>query len=306
MDFDKEFKIRRKEYPGHDKGLQVKETDGVVTLAAPLLEEQTWLRHGFSTRLGGVSEGDCYSMNLGFGRESNEENVRENYRRIAGAVGFKPEDMVFTYQTHTNVVRKVTEDDRGKGFARPRDYQDVDGLITDVLGIALTIFAADCVPLLIADKRLHVIGASHSGWRGTIADIGGETIRRMHEEYGTRAEDCVCVIGPSICGDCYEVSPDVGERFREAYSGALADMVCPVREPDKCSEPTLKYSLNLWEACRQNFLRAGVPEEQILMTDICTCCNPELLFSHRASQGKRGALAAFLQIQGQSVSDARR
>ena len=288
-------------------------------LTFPLLEAQNgWLTHGFSTRLGGVSRGSVSSMNLSFAREKeslkaaakrsdpgrdsfeneirkSEENVRENYRRMGRTIGFDPESLVLSYQTHTANVRRVTQNDRGKGFRRERDYRDVDGLMTDVPGLTLTIFSADCVPLFLADPVHRVIAASHSGWRGTVLDIGGETVRAMQREYRTRPEDIIACIGPSICMDCYEVSEDVINRFREVYRPKLwPKLFCE----KKTGGTEKKFQLNLQEACRQNFLRAGVHGENISMPDLCTRCCSDFLYSHRAAGSTdHGLLAGFISIR---------
>ena len=151
-------------------------------LEYPLLRETGIVRHGFSTRLGGVSEGFYASLNLSFDRGDREECVRENFRRIGEALGVRCEDMVLSRQTHTTNVRIVTEADRGKGITRERDYTDVDGLVTNVPGICLVTSYADCVPLYFVDPVKKVIGLSHSGWRGTVGKIGKKTILLMQEK----------------------------------------------------------------------------------------------------------------------------
>ena len=198
--------------------MNVKEAGEVPYLTYPAFEKLEGIIHGFSTRLGGVSRGIYSSMNLSFTRGDEEEAVKENYRRIAQAIGFRTEDIVTSDQTHTANVRKVTEADRGKGITVPRDYQDVDGMVTNVPGLILATFYADCVPLYFADPVKRVIGLSHSGWRGTVAKIGKVTVEKMKEEYGCHPEDILAAIGPSICQDCYEVSEDVIEEFKTAFA----------------------------------------------------------------------------------------
>lgn len=270
--------------------MNVKEAGEVTYLTYPAFEKLEGIIHGFSTRLGGVSRGIYSSMNLSFTRGDEEEAVKENYRRIAQAIGFRTDDIATSDQTHTANVRKVTEADRGKGITVPRDYQDVDGMVTNVPGLVLTTFYADCVPLYFADPVKRVIGLSHSGWRGTVAKIGKVTVEKMKEEYGCHPEDILAAIGPSICQDCYEVSEDVIEEFKTAFAGEYQERLYYKKKNGK-------YQLNLWETNRLIFLEAGIPEANISMPGICTCCNPEFLFSHRASHGKRGNLAAFLGLK---------
>ena len=163
-------------------------------------------------------------------------------------------------------------------------------MITNEPGIVLSTFYADCVPLFIVDPVKKAIGLSHSGWRGTVEKMGKVTIQKMTEEYGSNPEDIIAAIGPSICVDCYEVSMDVADAFKEAFKEAdnLEQIVIP-----KSNE---KAQLDLWQANLAVFLEAGVKRENIILPDICTACNKELLFSHRASNGKRGNLGAFLML----------
>ena len=270
--------------------MNVRKNKGVTYLTWPEFEKIPGFVHGFSTRLGGVSEGIYSSMNLSFTRGDKEEAVRENYNRISAALGFSPEDIVTSDQTHTANVRVITAEDRGNGITKPRPYTDVDGMITNVSGLVLATFYADCVPLYFADPVHKAVGLSHSGWRGTAAGIGAVTVKELQKHYGTRPEDIYAAIGPSICQDCYEVSEDVILEFQKTFSRELWKDIFYRKENGK-------YQLNLWEANRQILLGAGVLPEHISMPNLCTCCNPEFLYSHRASQGKRGNLGAFLGIK---------
>ena len=283
--------VIRKSGAPEGKRTTLHEKNGVCYLTFESLEREVWLSHAFSTRLGGVSEGTESTLNLGFSREENRDNVMENFRRFGEASGMPLEHMVMSYQTHTPNIRRMTAGDIGKGFFRDRDYADVDGMITDEKGVCLVTSFADCVPLMAADPVSRAIGSAHSGWKGTMADVGGELIRAMQASFGTRPEDVIAVIGPSICQDCYEVSADVIENAKERYADReeIWDRLWYAKENGK-------YQLNLWECCRENFLEAGVAPDHIQMPDLCTCCNPQLLFSHRASKGRHGNLAALMEI----------
>ena len=270
--------------------MNVRKNKGVTYLTWPEFEKIPGFVHGFSTRLGGVSEGIYSSMNMSFTRGDKEEAVRENYNRISAALGFSPEDIVTSDQTHTANVRVITAEDRGNGITKPRPYTDVDGMITNVPGLVLATFYADCVPLYFADPVHKAVGLSHSGWRGTAAGIGAVTVKELQKHYGTRPEDIYAAVGPSICQDCYEVSEDVILEFQKTFSRELWKDIFYRKENGK-------YQLNLWEANRQILLGAGILPEHISMPNLCTCCNPEFLYSHRASQGKRGNLGAFLGIK---------
>ena len=255
-------------------------------LTFPLLEKTGAVRHLFSTRIGGVSEGEYASMNFSIARGDREEAVLENYKRIAGILGCDINDMVASHQTHTTNIRKVTGADRGKGISRERDYENVDGLMTDEPGIVLVTYYADCVPLYFVDPVHRAIGLAHSGWRGTAERMGECMVRAMQDAFGSRPEELYAAIGPSICRDCYEVSEDVALRF--------ADMGEAVLLPGKAPG---KYQLDLWLANERILEQAGIPGKQIAVTDRCTCHNSEFLFSHRASGGKRGNLGAFLMLK---------
>ena len=261
----------------------------VPLLKYPLLEKTGMVEHCFSTRMGGVSEGIFSSMNLSFTRGDDREAVETNFHRIAEAMGVPFEKMVFTDQTHTTCVRKVTGADAGKGLLRERDYRDVDGLITDEAGLVLCAFFADCVPLYFVDPVHRAIGLSHSGWRGTVKRMGEKTVQALKDAYGTRPEDLICAIGPSICVDCYEVSADVADAFCAAFPGREKEIL-----RDKGNG---KYQLDLWRANELILSDAGVRPEHIATTNLFTCCNDRYLFSHRASHGKRGNLGAFLMLR---------
>lgn len=266
------------------------EKNGVRYLQFPALIETGVCRHLFSTRMGGVSKGHLGTMNLSYSRGDEKENVDENFRRIADVLDCSMEDFVLSHQTHTTNVKVVTAQDKGRGIVKELGYTDIDGLVTNEPGIVLSTFYADCVPLFLVDPVKKAIGLSHSGWRGTVEKMGKVTIQKMTQEYGSDPKDIIAAIGPSICVDCYEVSMDVADAFREAFKEAdnLEQIVIP-----KSRE---KAQLNLWEANLAVFLEAGVKKENIILPDICTACNKELLFSHRASNGKRGNLGAFLML----------
>ena len=230
-----------------------RELDGMEYLVFPALEETGMVRHMFGTRVGGVSEGKYATVNFSYTLGDRPECVDENYRRAA---------------------RILTRD----GDIGP--------------GLVLTTFHADCPPVYIVDPVRRAIGLAHSGWKGTIGEISRCTLERMTEEYGTRPEDCICAIGPSICQDCYEVSSDVADRFREQYRERVWDF--DILQSGKMPG---KYQLGLWKAIRMILLDCGVLPEHISVTDICTKCNCGYLYSHRITGFERGNMAAFLSIR---------
>ena len=280
-------------YKNEEQILQENQVGEVLFLTYPILDQTGIVKHGFSTRIGGVSEGYLGSMNLSFTRGDKEEAVRENYMRMAKALRVDADSFVFSQQTHTTNVRAVSFQDKGRGLLTPLTYQDVDGLITNVPGLTLTTFYADCVPLYFVDPVHKAIGLSHSGWRGTVGRMGAVTLQRMQEEYGTDPANVIAAIGPSICQDCYEVSEDVIQEFQNTFEPKFHKQLFYRKENGK-------YQLNLWAANEIVLTEAGVPREQIAITNVCTCCNGDKLFSHRASQGRRGNLAAFLALKEES------
>ena len=251
-----------------------------------------FIAHGFSTRLGGVSTGMFSSLNLGSGSSvyhDSFDNIKENFIRITESIGVEPDSLVISDQVHKTVVRLVNNNDRGKGFTVPRDYKEIDGLITNTPNVTLVTKYADCVPLFFVDPVKKAIGLSHSGWKGTVGRIGQITVYEMGRAFDSNPKDIIAVIGPSICADCYEVGEEVAVKFMDAF-------------PDNTSAILLKndkgrYQLNLWEANRRVLLDAGLSDEHIHISKVCTSCNHELLFSHRKTGGKRGSLAAFLAIK---------
>lgn len=268
-----------------------RETEGMVFpyLYYPLLEETGMVSHCFTTRKGGVSKGMFESLNLSFTRGDVREDVEENFRRTARMLGADLQDFVLSHQTHTTNVKRVGKGDAGKGVTKAQDFSDVDGLITNEPGLVLATLYADCVPLYFVDPVHRAIGLSHSGWRGTVQRMGKVTLEAMEQEFHTKPEEVLCAIGPSICRKCYEVGKDVAAEFEQEFS----DQAEAILE-DKGDG---KYQLDLWRANEIVLLEAGVKQEHLAKTTICTCCNDKLLFSHRASQGRRGNLGAFLCLK---------
>lgn len=263
--------------------------DGVGFLTFPPLSQLDFINHAFSTRIGGVSKGEFKSMNLSFGRGDSDENVKQNYKIFCSAADFDYNSLVCSAQDHNTFVRAVTKEQCGIGIERPRDMQSVDGLMTDEAGVTLVTYFADCTPLIFADPVKRVIASSHAGWRGTANRIGKATVEAMCEKYGCDPTDIVSVVGPNIGGCCYEVDTPVYERF-----ASMTDLV-PATFTHSLGHG--KYIVDLKEVNRRILLSAGLQEENVFVSDICTRCNSGLLFSHRASGGKRGGLAAFISIK---------
>ncbi len=294
MPFNIRFNIREDNmekmiYKNNSHSTIWNEKNGVCYITFPKLAKAGVL-HGMSTRIGGVSKGYLGTMNLSYTRGDDRENVDENHRIFAETLGYDEKRLVFSDQVHQTTIRKVTETDCGKGIVRLSDIRETDGLMTNVKNIPMITFYADCVPLLFYDPVHEAIAMAHSGWKGTVARIGKCTLEAMKEAYGTKPEDVIAAVAPSICQQCYEVSQDVAEAFlkefgEEDYAQFSVD------------KGNGKYLLDLQKACYIVLTEAGVLSENIDVTDICTCCNPTLLFSHRASKGQRGNLGVVMMLR---------
>lgn len=269
--------------------------DNVDFLTFNRLNEIPFIRHGFSTKNGGVSKGIFTTMNLSFSRGDEKENVLTNYHRLFNAIGLNLENMVMSDQIHETDIMKIDEaklreiNENSKGL-EDRVCKNMDGLITNIPNVPLVTFYADCVPLYFVDTVNKAIGLSHSGWRGTVKGMGIKTVEAMNREYGSKPEDIVAVVGPSICQECYEVSKEVVDEFHKVYDGRFnVDSIYYEKKDGK-------MQLNLWEANRQILLLAGLKPENIVVSNVCTSCHSDLLFSHRKTNGKRGNLVALLEL----------
>ena len=272
-------------------------------ISFPVFEQFPFIRHGFSTRLGGVSEGIYATMNLSYSRGDDAKCVTKNYERISESIGVDSHSLVASDQVHKTNLKRVGKSDCGKGIYKRRDYSEIDGIYTNEPGVTLVTSYADCVPLLFVDPVKKVIAASHAGWRGTIEKIGPKTVKTMIREYQCDKKDIIVVIGPSICQDCYEVSKDVADQFKAAIDEARHEEMIPNQidyfknmKKDLSFANKEKYQLNLWKANEYFLLEEGLDPKNVVISSVCTCCNADLFHSHRASKGQRGGLCAFLEI----------
>ncbi|HHU78445.1 MAG TPA: peptidoglycan editing factor PgeF [Clostridiales bacterium] len=270
------------------EGFQEQKAGGLVYYTIPAFTQTGLVRHGFSSRLGGVSSGECSSLNLSFHRKDSPENVRENFRLFCSALDIRPEQMVFTHQVHKNRVMAVDETHEGMGWDKASEIRETDGLVTNRSGLALVTFYADCVPLFFLDPVRHVIGLSQAGWRGTASNIARQTLEAMGEHYGTQPGDCLAAIGPSIGSCCFEVDGPVAEAFAAACPDRKEEIIRP-RGKDK-------YDIDLWAVNRYQLQECGVPGENITLAALCTGCNVDVFFSHRREKGRTGSLAALLML----------
>ena len=269
---------------------------GAATLHPPTKNAVTFLPaatlsdggvlHGFSTRLGGVSPAPWDSLNLDDRRGDDIANVQENFRRLCAALDMDVRRAVLSRQVHRDDVRIVTAADAGKGLWTPQDYDSADALVTDVPGLPLVVFSADCNVILLHDPVRRVVGAAHAGWRGTAAGIAGRTVRVMRDTYGCDPADIRAAVGPAIGQCCFETDGDVPDALREALGAE--------------SEPFMAWNGRKWhidlKAVNALWLRkAGV--QHIDVCADCTCCRTDLYWSHRKTGLRRGEQAALIALR---------
>lgn len=259
-----------------------------------LLQNPAWLkipglRHGFSTRVGGVSTGPYASLNLKYPTGHEHESaaaVRENRRRLSAELGFDPAQLVACCQCHGAELQTVTTAEAGRGAFRHEDgLPDSDGMLTATTGLALLIQVADCLPILLVDPVQRVVGAVHAGWRGTEARILARAIARMQREFQSQPTDIQISIGPGIGFEHFEVGPEVAAAF-----SAQVDL----NDPKIARVTGSKYRLNLSEINRRQALTAGIPAAAIHVFEHCTVSQPELFFSFRREAGVTGRLGGLI------------
>ena len=242
--------------------------------------------HCFTTRFGGVSTGIFSSLNLNFSRGDDPALVVENYRRLGAILGFTPEDVVNARQIHSDIVVRVDETNRGK-LAVKGTSPECDALITNTPGLTLYVSTADCTPILLWDSATGAVGAAHAGWRGTAAAIGAKTVEAMTREFGIKPENIRAAIGPNI-GFChFETDADVPEAMVAAFGEEVKPFIRKQGE---------KYYVNLKEINALVLRRAGVTHIEI--SDQCTMCQPNRFWSHRVTNGQRGAQGGIIVCKG--------
>ena len=266
--------------------LNIKEAVGYLTFKK--LEEYSFLKHAFSTRLGGVSEGYFRYMNLIYKDEDKKENVQENRKIFCKAAGIDINTLVKPGLTHSKNVGVAKAENIGSGINDvPPDFKETDGLITNEPRVTLVTSHADCTSIFVLDPNKKAIGLAHAGWRGTVNGIAKEVISKMANEFKCLPSDLICAIGPSICANCYVVKEDVVKEFQKVNFLDINKVILKLNG---------EFHIDLYEANKQVLLESGVKEENIVISDICTMCNSDLLFSHRATKGKRGGMLAMMSL----------
>jgi len=267
----------------------------VLYLTFPAFEEFDFVYHGFSTRLGGVSQGIYSSMNCSLGRGDDDENVILNFKKLCDAIKINPHTLVFSAQTHTSNILEVTKDDCGKGLFLPRTYDNIDGLITKCTDVTLVTFYADCVPIYFVDPVMRVVATAHAGWKGTVSQIARKMIALMKDKFSCDPKDIITGIGPSIGSCCFEVDENTVEEFNILPEHIISG--CIKQRQDPANPDKFKYDIDLQRINKNVFLDAGIINEHINVADLCTKCNSDLLFSHRATNGQRGGMVAIIGMR---------
>lgn len=267
------------------------ETRGTLTIyQSPLLcsQQAHGLRHGFSSRGSGYSTGIYSSLNLGLTSGDCLSAVQQNRQLFAAALEIAPTQVVCGRQVHGTQIARVGKADGGRGFLDAATaLPDTDGLITNERGVALMTLYADCVPVLFYAPGQEVIGVCHCGWRGTVAKLAAKMAHLMQEAYHCNAADILVAIGPSVSRSAYEVDTTVLEQFCQAFS--FAEQLITPTDADH-------GQVDLWEANRLQLLEAGLAEQHIDVSGLCTVQHAQSFFSHRAHQGKTGRNGALLML----------
>lgn len=267
--------------------------NGVIFMTSTLLDAHG-LRHAFSTRHGGVSQGAQASLNLDH-KKDTVENVRQNHLRLAQAVGYAPEAAVSTHQIHSDIIRLAQTADAGLHLNGPTPYE-CDALITNRPGQPLIAYAADCIPILLcalnSQAQPQAVAAVHAGWRGTQADIAAKTVRRLMQEYQIEPANCLAAIGPGIGGCCFSTHADVPQAMRQAFGGAVEQFI----KADAQAQEPEKFLVDLKAINAWRLEQAGLKRANIAISPECTCCLPEKYWSHRFTKGERGGQAAIISL----------
>jgi YfiH family protein len=262
--------------------------NGIIYYAIPSFDKTGIVKTCFTSRIGGVSKNPYNALNLGMNTEDLRENILENFRLLCEGLEISMNDLVFSDQVHGDHIKIVKEEDIGKGILRESDIIGVDALITNVKKIPLVTVYADCLPIFLLDPVKKIIALAHAGWRGTVLKIGKKVVKRMIETFQTNPKDCLAAIGPSIGKCCYEVDEDVINKFNKNFTNIDSFVF---------SKENNKYMLDLWQANKVSLEEIGLLEKNITISNLCTMCNRELLFSYRGDGGITGRMAAIMEIR---------
>ena len=272
----------------HSNVFTLNTKNGISYLTFDKLSAIPFIHHAFSTKLGEGSK-TVHPMDMSFDHDERGA-VTDNYLRFCEAAGFDYSSLVASSQDHNTFVRVVTSAEKGIGISRKKDIESVDALVTIEPGVTLCTYYADCTPIFFVDTVTKAIGLAHAGWRGTVAGIAAKVLDTMQKSFGTDPSDVVCAVGPNIMSCCYEVDEPCAVRFYEL--GLDSDSFVFPKDGGK-------YMVDMLECNRQILVSKGVKPEKITLSDLCTRCGSELLWSHRATCGDRGTMSAFLRVNKQ-------
>lgn len=262
--------------------------ENVIFYTIPQFDSTNLVKHFFTSRNGGISKGDYYSLNLGMNTDDNISNVKTNYEIVAKTLGTDIKNFVLSDQVHKCNIKIVNENDKGKGIVKERDFKEIDGLITNSRNIVLSTVYADCVPIFYLDVVKKVIALAHAGWRGTVNKIAAKVIDEMVINFQCNPKDIFIGIGPSIGSCCYEVDENVIMKFKMNFSNSN-DFIKEISQN--------KWSLDLWHANYSVLLEKGVLKKNITCSSLCTSCNVNTFFSYRKENGNTGRMGAFIMLK---------
>lgn len=274
---------------GAESGFLLDKSSTLPFYSIPAFTASDLVTHGFTTRDGGVSTGSYAALNLGLHVGDDPGKVLENRRRASEALGMELERLVAGQQVHGDQVAVITQEHLGRGGASmDTALAGIDALITNVPGVPLSSYYADCVPLFFLDPANKAVALAHAGWKGTVMGIGAKTVQYMQRYYGSKPQEILVGIGPSVGRCCYQVDRPVMDKLSSSFS-YWQQLVTPLKDE--------KWMLDLWETNRRVLLEAGVEENNITTAAVCTACHSDIFFSYRAASGWTGRMAALIMIK---------
>ncbi len=254
--------------------------DELTFICSPKINELGWVTHAFTTRVGGFSKGVYKHLNLNYELGEDRQIVRKNYQLVINALKIDESRLVENHQVHEDKIKIIN----GLTNFLVEKY---DGFVTDIPGVCLTVKHADCTPVFFVDKVKRCIGTCHSGWRGTVRNIVGKTVKTLAATYGSKPENISVLIGPAICAKCFEVGQEVIEEFRNSGYGYKSTFV---------KKDNGKYLLDLKEVIYNQLLDTGIAKSNIEDVNMCTMCDKEHFYSHRRDGLKRGSHVSFIYL----------
>jgi polyphenol oxidase len=247
--------------------------NGVQFYTCPEIGKLPFIKHFFSTKVGGVSQGDYSSLNLGVYTNDLSENVNNNFSRINNAADMNSDNIMYLFQIHGNEFHVID-----KNNFKNVCGNDGDAIITKDKNISIGVFTADCVPILIVDSVRKVVAVIHAGWKSTYLNIGKKVIEHMINSMECKPEDIIAALGPSIGPCCFQVGEEVADKFNYVYKKDNG------------------YFVDLWKENANQIFSCGISEDRIFSSNLCTVCNSDMFYSYRRDNGRTGRLGTFIQM----------